>query len=84
MKRYQKDIKNTFSQWKRSITLIPEDNDIEYYYEDQVGRFRKTHAFDCGKTKCGVCHCDKFPKRKKTNQELKSLFSFKEQLNEVK
>lgn len=26
----------------------------------QQGRFRKIDAFDCGKTRCSVCHSEKF------------------------
>lgn len=38
----------------------------------QPGRFRKKKPLDCGNTKCGICHRDKFPKRQKTRQELRA------------
>jgi len=37
----------------------------------ELGRFRKRKAMDCGKTKCGLCHNDKFgPKRTPTRKEV--------------
>jgi hypothetical protein len=27
--------------------------------EKPLGRFRKKHALDCGRAKCGLCHCAK-------------------------
>ena len=50
--------------------------------DEQVGRFRKKDAHDCGNTQCGICHQDKFPKRDLTRQELFSALSFKEQVRE--
>lgn len=50
--------------------------------DEQIGRFRKKDAWDCGKTQCYICHGDKYPKREKTRQELRSDISFEEQLKE--
>jgi hypothetical protein len=34
------------------------------------GRFRKKKPFDCGKSRCSVCHVEsKFPKRTPTRKE---------------
>ncbi len=52
--------------------------------DDQVGRFRKKDAWDCGNTQCGICHQDKFPKRSLTDQEKKSKIKFKESLKELR
>jgi len=35
----------------------------------ELGRFRKRKAFDCGHSKCPICHPDKF-KRKPTRKEI--------------
>lgn len=29
----------------------------------QAGRYRKRKPLDCGKTRCGTCHGDKWPRR---------------------
>jgi hypothetical protein len=51
--------------------------------DEQIGRFRKKDAWDCGNTKCFVCHSDKFPKRELTSQEIASKLSFDEQMKEL-
>ena len=50
--------------------------------DEQIGRFRKIDAYDCGNTRCYMCHGDKHPKREKHEQELLSELSFREQLKE--
>ena len=51
--------------------------------DEQMGRFRKKDAYDCGNTQCYMCHGDKFPKRTKTRQEEVADLSFKEQLSDL-
>lgn len=46
----------------------------------QLGRYRKRHALDCGKTRCRTCHNDKFPKRERHDQELLAVLSYVEQV----
>lgn len=46
--------------------------------DKQAGRFRKKDAYDCGNTKCFICHSNKLPKRTKTKQEEKSDLYLKE------
>jgi hypothetical protein len=50
--------------------------------DDQIGRFRKKDAFDCGNTKCFICHSDKIPKRTLTEQEIIADIDFREQIKE--
>lgn len=40
--------------------------------DQQVGRFRKKDAYDCGKSRCFICSHDQLPKRTPTQQEKKS------------
>ena len=56
--------------------------EVDCVCDEQIGRFRKTDAWDCGNPKCGICHSDKFPKRQLTMKEEKSNLSFKEQLKD--
>lgn len=73
MKRWHEDYNHSFQQqqknknWSKSL---------------DVGRFRKQHALDCGKSKCQICHSDKFPKREKTRKEELFKKSFDEQIKD--
>lgn len=80
---------NKNSGWRYDRTLkqsvFAEGRDpyeVDCDCDEQKGRFRKKDAWDCGNTRCGICHGDKFPKRTKHDQELKSELSFKEQLRD--
>lgn len=44
--------------------------EVDCICDEQVGRFRKKDAYDCGKPHCFGCHSDKYPKRELTRQEL--------------
>ncbi len=58
-------------------------NKVDCTCDEQVGRFRKKHAFDCGNVRCYTCHGDKYPVRSKHEHELRSEVSFREQLKEM-
>lgn len=49
--------------------------------DEQVGRFRKKDAFDCGRTRCHICHSDKLMGYKRWS-EIKADLDFREQINE--
>lgn len=94
MKRWHEEYNVFHRQWKIHHKSHVESNkgsnrnigkdpyEVDCVCDEQVGRFRKKDAWDCGNTKCGICHQDKFPKRQLTNKEIKSNISFKEQLKE--
>lgn len=97
MKRWHEEYNVIFHQWKahrkshvesnktRSNLRIGKDPyEVDCKCDEQVGRFRKQDAWDCGNPGCQVCHSDKFPKRSLTDQEKKSKINFKEQLKELK
>lgn len=65
------------------VSSVGEDPYVLSEYFTQAGRFRKKDAFDCGKSKCYICHNDKLPKRTKHEQELLSDLDFREQLREI-
>ncbi len=56
--------------------------DVDCVCDEQLGRFRKKDAHDCGRAGCQVCHADKFPKREITCQERVAELRFREQLRE--
>ena len=56
---------------------------VECPCDEQMGRFRKKHAYDCGKTQCRICHGEKFPKRQLSRQEIMAELRFKEQSREL-
>ena len=96
MKRWHEDLKIARREWRkhrrghvesnknRSSSRIGRDPyEVDCECDEQVGRFRKTDAYDCGNPRCGICHGNKYPKREKHEHELKSDISFKEQLKEI-
>lgn len=96
MKRWHQDYPIALREWRKHRRSHVESNknngglrigkdpyEVDCDCDEQVGRFRKKDAWDCGNTRCGICHSDKFPKRDLTPQELISDLSFKEQLREI-
>lgn len=95
MKRWHQDLTRTQREWRKHRRSHVESNktwvrevgkdpyEVDCPCDDQVGRFRKKDAFDCGNVRCYVCHSDKFPKRTLHEQEILSDISFKEQLREL-
>lgn len=94
MKRWYEDWKVTYREWKKHRRMHVEVNRyrnrvgvsayvVDCECDEQVGRFRKTDAYDCGKPRCWMCHGDKYPKRSKHEQEIESDLSFREQLREL-
>lgn len=49
---------------------------------DDLGRFRKRHALDCGRVRCHVCHGSKYPRRESHEHEVRADLSFAEQVRE--
>jgi hypothetical protein len=94
MKRWHEDFPRTYREWKKRYLNHVEGN-LRYcktpgqdpcevnICDKQIGRFRKTDAYDCGHARCFMCHSDKFPVREKTRKELRSELKFKEQLEEL-
>ena len=99
MKRWHEEYNVFYRQWKihrKSHVDSNKDNGgrpgrlgvdpyvVDCTCDDQVGRFRKKDAWDCGNPRCFICHSDKFPKRDLTEQEVKSKIKFKESLKELR
>jgi len=97
MKRWHEEYNIFYRQWKihrkshvdfnkdRSGYRVGKDPyEVDCECDEQVGRFRKKDAWDCGNPQCGICHQDKFPKRQLTNKEIRSNISLKEQKNDYK
>lgn len=99
MKRWHEEYTVFYRQWKAHRKSHVESNvdnggrpnrigkdpyKVDCACDDQVGRFRKKDAWDCGNTQCGICHRDKFPKREITDQEKKSNIKLKESLKELR
>jgi hypothetical protein len=97
MKRWHEEYNVFYRQWKihrkshvdsnkdSSRNRIGKDPyEVDCECDEQVGRFRKKDAWDCGNVRCYLCHSDKFPKRQLTNKEVRSNISLKEQKNDYK
>ncbi len=74
MKRWHEDYFHCLKHWKRFQR--------SYKHDLSIGRFRKRKSFDCGNSRCHMCHSDKFPKRELTKKEIISSLNLKEQKNE--
>lgn len=71
MKRWHDEVDHCRRQRRRDV-----------FRQRPLGRYRKRHGLDCGKTQCGVCHGDKYPRRELTIQEVKAEVSHSEQVAE--
>lgn len=69
-----------YDKWQRLPGASPFT--VKCTCDEQIGRFRKKDAWDCGNPQCFICHSDKFPKRQKTNKELTSEKDFKESVKD--
>ena len=95
MKRWHEDYARTYREWRKHYLSHVESNitysrvpgrdpyKIDCVCDQQKGRFRKKDAWDCGNTQCYLCHSDKYPKREKTKQELRSELKFKEEVEDL-
>ncbi len=83
MKRWHEEYNISLRECRKRCVLL--DNKFPELV-NEIGRFRKKDAYDCGNSHCGVCHCDKFAGKKrhrtKHEQEILSELSFKEQLKD--
>src|SRR5271167_1252057 len=96
MKRWHEDLHIIVRQWRKHRRMHVESNKTRFGFagqdpyevdcrcDDEISRFRKKDAYDCGKAKCKVCHADKFPWRRSTVQETTAEVSFPEQLSELR
>lgn len=95
MKRWHDDYHITLREWKKHRRIHVQSNldwarepgkdpfIVECACDDQVGRFRKKDAYDCGISRCLICHGDKFPKRFTTYQEWCADLKLKEGIEEL-
>lgn len=95
MKRWHQEIAITKRNWREHRRIHVESNktwtrevgkdpyEVDCACDDQIGRFRKKDAYDCGNTRCYICHSDKLPKRSLHEQEQIADLSFREQVSEL-
>lgn len=95
MKRWHEDFKIAFREWKthrRSHIESNKDNsanrigkdpyEVDCVCDEQIGRFRKKDAHDCGRTRCYICHNDKITNQKR-RKEVESNLKFQEGIKEL-
>jgi hypothetical protein len=97
MKRWHEEVHITYRNWRNHRRFHVESNidhgsqnepgkdpfEVDCECDNQRGRFRKKDAYDCGNTRCCLCHSDKFPKRDKTYQEKRAELKHKEGIIEL-
>ena len=100
MKRWHQDLAISRREWRKHRRSHVESNknrsgyrlgqdpyEVDCPCDDQLGRFRKKDAFDCGQVLCRVCHYNKWLNdggHELTRQEILFDISFREQLQELK
>ncbi len=96
MKRWHEDYRITLREWRKHRRTHVESNKagsgqrvgldpqvVDCECDEQKGRFRKTDAFDCGNTRCRICHYDKFYSKDNGVKKLRADFEFREQMKEL-
>jgi hypothetical protein len=65
MRRYHEELPRTIREQRRHLREVHgwPKKPVICSSDLQPGRFRKRHAFDCGKTRCLLCHGDKLLQR---------------------
>lgn len=82
MKRWHEDRNVMARQQKTQERMIVAGLDIEPR-RVAMGRFRKYHALDCGRTRCHRCHYAKLCDFRRRDEEIADL-NQKEQLKELR
>lgn len=95
MKRWHEDFRISFREWKEHHHSHVESNknrsanrigkspyEVDCICDKQIGRFRKKDAWDCGNTRCYICHSDKLMEDKR-REEVKADLKFKEGLKDL-
>jgi hypothetical protein len=94
MKRWHEDYKISLREMKKHRRMHVESNlgrpnrvgksayEVDCVCDEQVGRFRKKDAYDCGNTRCYICHSEKIMNIAK-HKDVVSDLSFKEQVREL-
>lgn len=57
--------------------------EIDCPCDKQVGRFRKKDAWDCGNTRCYICHYNKYYSKEKQRDVKEANLKFKEGLEDL-
>lgn len=98
MKRWHQDRRITYRNWKNHRRIHINGNlkdqnrigldpyEVECECDNQIGRFRKIDAYDCGMPLCVCCHFNKWllnGGHEITRQEIVSLLKLKEGIEEL-
>ena len=68
----------TFKHIKRQLKIARQHGQTAV-----AGRFKKQHAMDCGRTRCGLCGNVRRTRGEKTYQELRALHAFSYEIQEI-
>lgn len=79
MQRYQRDRTRCERRAKLYGQLTAIFGDHPLAHIPPAGHFRKSRrAGGCGKSRCQICHPEKFPVRKLSRQEIKANYDFQQ------
>ncbi|HKI37947.1 MAG TPA: hypothetical protein VKA46_39195 [Gemmataceae bacterium] len=79
MRRWHQEQTVSRRQWRIHQKFVHDDLPTGCDCDDQVGRFRKRRALDCGHARCQLCHFDKIHGIKTHHQRVADV-RFREQL----
>lgn len=75
MRRWHLERHITYRNWDNYRRFVHRDEPVRSGHprQDQPGRFRKRDAWDCGRSKCHLCHQDKLLRRPRRSELLADL-----------
>jgi hypothetical protein len=95
MRRWHEDYPKTHREWREHYLSHVRQNisysrapgrdpfEIDCICDEQPGRFRKRRAWGCGKTRCLLCHSEKYPKRQTSRDERRSEIKLREGIEDL-
>lgn len=98
MRRWHQEKKISYRNWRNHIRMHINSNKtnsnrigidpykIDCECDNQIGRFRKKDAYDCGRSQCICCHYNKWllsGGHEITRQEILSIIKLKEGIEEL-
>ena len=69
-------------RWHEELFKMKQQRHVCSDNDNPLGKFRKKHALDCGKSRCFICHSDKIL-HIKSKKEILADLKTKEQIDEI-
>lgn len=63
-------------RWHDERAIMVARLSFSWMDEVELGRWRKRHPYDCGRTRCGTCHGDKAYGRKRRGEKKRAAIEY--------